>query len=183
MKRFVRGLVLTNTYARSSRWESDKYPADNVYAVAILRPLAPMQFATSLKLASSDPASMPADVKKLEEVIDALEKSASGLASLFAQPTDNFQIGVAEAMLFANNDALQKSLLDGAGTLVERMKQEPDLGKRADLAIRTVLNRVPRPDELQTIVGYMQRRNERPAEASQQVVWALLTSAEFRFNH
>ncbi len=183
MKRFVRGLVLTNTYARSSRWDGEKHPADNIYAVAILRPLAPMQFATSLKLAASDPTSMPADVKKLEERIDALEKSAGGLANLFAQPTDNFQIGVAEAMLFANNDAMQKSLLEGGGTLVDRMKQEPDLAKRADLAIRTVLSRMPRPDELQTIVGYLQRRQDRSAEASQQVVWALMTSAEFRFNH
>ncbi len=183
MKRFIRGLVLTNTYARSSRFEGGKHPADNVYAVAILRPLAPMQLATSLKLATSDPASFPADAKKLEDRIDALEKSAGGLANLFAQPTDNFQIGVAEAMLFANNEALQKSLLDGAGTLADRMKQEPDIAKRADLAIRTVFSRAPRQDELQTIVGYLQRRQERPAEACQQVVWALLTSAEFRFNH
>jgi hypothetical protein len=32
-------------------------------------------------------------------------------------------------------------------------------------------------------VGYLQRRQDRSAEACQQVVWALLTSAEFRFNH
>jgi hypothetical protein len=102
---------------------------------------------------------------------------------LFPQPGNNFQVGVAEAMLFANNEALQRSLLEGGGTLTERMTQEPDLTKRADLAVRTVLSRPGRQDELQALVAYMQRRQDRPDAACQQVVWALLTSAEFRFNH
>jgi Protein of unknown function (DUF1549)/Protein of unknown function (DUF1553) len=183
LKRLIRGLVLSKTYARSSRWDGEKLPEDRWFAVASVRPLAPMQLATSLKLATADPQSLPTERKKLEERIDAIEKNAAGLANLFPVITDNFQVGVAEAMLFANNEALQKSLLEGAGTLTERMKQEPDLAKRAELAVRTVLSRPARPNELQTLVGYMQRRQDRPAEACQQVVWALLTSAEFRFNH
>ncbi len=183
LKRLMRGLVLSNAYARSSRWDSDKLPDDRLFAVGSVRPLAPMQLATSLKLVTVDPQSLPRERKKLEERIDAIEKSASGLANLFPVISDNFQVGVAEAMLFANNEALQKSLLEGAGNLTERLKQEPDLTKRAELAVRTVLGRPARPDEVQALVGYMQRRQDRPAEACQQVVWALLTSAEFRFNH
>jgi hypothetical protein len=183
LKRLMRGLVLTNAYARSSRWESDKLPDERLFAIASIRPLAPMQLATSLKVATADPQALPTERKKLEERLEAIEKSASGIASLFAQPTDNFQIGVAEAMLFANNEALQKSLLEGGGTLTERMKLEPDLGKRADLAVRTVLSRAARQEELQALVGYMQRRQDRPDDANRQVVWALLTGAEFRFNH
>jgi Protein of unknown function (DUF1549)/Protein of unknown function (DUF1553) len=183
LRRVTRGLVLSNAYARASRWDNDKLPDERLFAVANVRPLAPMQLATSLKLATADPQTLPTERKKLEERLDAIEKSASGLANLFAQPTDNFQVGVAEAMLFANNEALQRSLLEGAGNLTERLKQEPDLTKRADLAIRTVLGRPARSDEIQALVGYMQRRQDRDAAACQQVVWALLTSAEFRFNH
>jgi uncharacterized protein DUF1549/uncharacterized protein DUF1553 len=180
LKRLARGLVLTKAYARSSRWEGEKLPEEKLFAVASVRPLAPMQMATSLKIATADPKTLASDVEKK---IESLEKSASGLANLFPQPTDNFQVGVAEAMLFANNEALQKSLLDGANTLTERMKAEPDMAKRADLAIRTVLSRPARQEEMQALISYMQRRQDRPAEACQQVVWALLTSAEFRFNH
>ncbi len=183
LKRMVRGLVLTKAYARSSRWDGDKLPDERLFAVASVRPLAPMQMATSLKVATTDPLSLPVERKNLEERLETLEKSGAGLANLFAQPTDNFQVGVAEAMLFANNEALQKSLVEGAGTLAERMKQEPDLTKRADLAVRTVLNRAARDNELAALIGYMQRRQDRPDAACQQVVWALLTSAEFRFNH
>jgi hypothetical protein len=183
LRRLTRGIVLSNAYARNSRWEGEKLPDERLFAVTNVRPLAPMQLATSLKLATADPQSMPADRKKLEERIEALERSASGQANLFAQPGENFQVGVAEAMLFANNEALQRSLLEGGGTLTDRMKQEPDLAKRADLAVRTVLSRPARQDELQSLVGYMQRRQDRPDAANQQVVWALITSAEFRFSH
>jgi Protein of unknown function (DUF1549)/Protein of unknown function (DUF1553) len=183
LRRLTRGIVLSNAYARSSRWDGDKVPDENLFAMAQVRALAPMQLATSLKLVTADPVTLPTDRKKLDEKLDAIEKSGAGIANLFAQPTDNFQIGVAEAMLFANNEALQKSLLEGAGTLTERMKQEPDLAKRATLAVRTVLGRSPRSEETAALVGYMERRQDRPAAACQQVVWALLTSAEFRFNH
>jgi hypothetical protein len=183
MKRTIRGLVLSNAYARSSRWEGEKFPDERLFAVATVRPLAPMQMATSLKLVTADPQTMPADRKKLEERIEAIEKNASGIANLFPQPTDNFQVGVAEAMLFANNEALQKSLLEGSSNLTERLRQETDLTKRAELAVRTVLGRPGRTDEIGALVGYMQRRQDRPEAACQQIVWALLTSAEFRFNH
>ena len=191
LKRLARGLVLTNTYARSSRWEAEKLPDDRLFAVASVRPLAPMQLATSLKIATADPKSFSAPPQgegpgvraEFDKKIEAVEKSAAGLANLFPQPNDSFQVGVAEAMLFANNEALQKTLLEGANSLVDRMTKEPDLLKRSELAIRTVLSRPAREDEVQALVGYMQRRQDRPDAACQQVVWALLTSAEFRFNH
>src|ERR1019366_8738986 len=97
LRRLIRGLVLSNAYARSSRWDGDKLPDERLFAVANVRPLAPMQMATSLKLATADPLALPAERRKLDERLDAVEKSASGLASLFAQPGDNYQVGVAEA--------------------------------------------------------------------------------------
>jgi hypothetical protein len=180
LKRLVRGLVLTKTYARSSRWETEKYPDERLFAVASVRALAPTQMATSLKIATDDPKSFATEVEKR---IEAIERSASGLTNLFAQPTDRFQVGVAEAMLFANNEGLQKSLLDGPNALPAILAKEPDLTKRTDLAVRTVLSRPARPEDVQALVSYMQRRQDRPDAGCQQVVWALLTSAEFRFNH
>ena len=86
-------------------------------------------------------------------------------------------------MLFANNEKMMAELLGGPGTLPAKMKELPELENRADLAVRTLLGRVPRADELQALTEYMRRRTDRPEAACQQVVWALLTSAEFRFNH
>jgi hypothetical protein len=139
-----------------------------------------MQMAASLKIVTADPKSLATDIEKR---IEAIEKDASGLANLFAQPSDRFQVGVAEAMLFANNEALQKSLLDGPNALPAILAKEADATQRAELAVRIVLGRPARAEEVEALVSYMQRRQDRPDAASQQVVWALLTSAEFRFNH
>ena len=180
LRRLVRGLVLTNAYARGSRWESGEPPAEKLFAVGQVRPLTPMQIAVSLRVATADPEALAKDAKKLE----ALEKAAARLASLFPQPGDNFQVGASEAMLFANNEAMLRELLaDTPGALVHRLKQVTDLDKRADLAVRAVLSRPARPDEIKALTEYMRGRGGRPVEACQQAVWALLASAEFRFNY
>jgi hypothetical protein len=183
LRRLVRGLVRSNAYARSSRWEGEKAPPEQLFAVAPARALTPMQMAVSLRLATLDPQSLPPDPAELEKRLEAIEKTSDNLASLFPRPGDNFQVGVGEAMLFANNEGLQKQLLDGKDTLVARLLQVPEIEKRAELAVRTVLGRPGQPNELKALAEYLQRRQDRPEAGCQQVVWALLTSAEFRFNH
>jgi hypothetical protein len=46
-----------------------------------------------------------------------------------------------------------------------------------------VLGRSARPNELQVLSEYMRRREDRAAAGCEQMVWALVASAEFRFNH
>jgi hypothetical protein len=186
LRRLARGLVLSNAYARGSRWEGKKAPDERLFAVAQARALTPMQMAVSLRLATTDPQALPKERAELEKRLEAVAKSVDHLAALFPRPGDNFQVGVSEAMLFANNLTLQKELLEGNGTLVARMVQVTAADKRAELAVRTVLGRAPSANELKVLTEYLARREGegKSAEAGcQQVVWALLTSAEFRFNH
>jgi hypothetical protein len=183
LRRLMRGLVFTNAYARGNRWEGDKLPPEELFAVAQVRPLTPAQMSMALKLATTDQAALPAAGDDLEKRLAALEKSAEAWASFFPQPADNFQVGVSEAMLFANNVSLQKGLLEGNDSLAAQLAAEPDLARRADLAVRAILCRPARPDEIQALTEYLRRRADRDQAACQQVVWALLTSAEFRFNH
>jgi hypothetical protein len=183
LRRLLPGLVLSNAYARGSRWEGDKLPPEELFAVAQARALTPMQMATSLKLATSDQASLPSEKDALDKRLAALEKSAESWATFFPQPGDNFQVGVGEALLFANNQNLQKELLERSDSLAVKLKAEPDLARRADLAVRAVLCRPGRVDEIQALTDYLRRRADRDEAGCQQIVWALLTSAEFRFNH
>jgi hypothetical protein len=183
LRRVIRGIVLSNAYARSSRWEGDKQPADKYFAVAQVRALTPMQMAVSLKLAVADQKSLGSDPAESEKRLESLEKSAEGITRHFPQPGDNFQVSVSEAMLFGNNESLQKELLEGNDRLSKLLLQEPDMTKRAELAIRSVLGRPARGEETQAIAAYLLQRQDRAEAACQQVVWALLTSAEFRFNH
>jgi hypothetical protein len=186
LRRLIRGLVLSHAYARSSRWESGTLPAPQLFAVARVRPLTPMQLATSLRLATADPAGFQADLKPgdFEKRIEGLENSARGFAVLIEQPRDDFQVSVSEALLFSNSDRIQKEFLaDGGDRLLGRLQQIKDQRQLIDMAVGTVLSRPPSDDEVKLLGDYLSRRAERRGEACRQIVWALLTSAEFRFNY
>jgi hypothetical protein len=186
LRRLIRGLVLSRAYARSSRWEGSKTPDPQLFAVANLRPLTPMQLATSLYLVTTDPARFPAGMKAdaFDKQVEGLENRGRGFAGNIEQPRGNFQIGVGEALLFSNNERVQQEFLaDGRDRLVGRLVQVKDRKELIDLAVRTVLARPPRAEENKVLSEYLGKRQDRPVEACRQVVWALLTGPEFRFNH
>ena len=176
LRRLVRGIVLSNTYARSSRQPEKEAPDEKLFAVARVRPLTPAQMGASLKIASVDPATLK------DDRIDAVARSG-GLENFFPPLVDNFQVGVAEAMLFANNDKLEKELFNGSDSLAVRLAKESTSAKRAELAVRSVLSRPATTDEIEAIGSYLDRRTDRSAAAYRQVIWALLATSEFRFNH
>ena len=183
LRRLIRGMVLSKTYALDSRWDGDKQPEPETFAVARARLLTPRQLATSLKLATADPGTLGAALS-LEQQLEAIEKNAAGLAALLPNAAASGTVGVGEALLFTNSETIQKECLsDEHGRLVARLLKIDDLEKRADAAVRAVLSRPSRPDEVTALVNYLRRRPDRPSAAVQQVVWALLTSSEFRFNH
>jgi hypothetical protein len=181
----VRGLVLSKAYARSSRNDGKQPPARS-FAVARLRAMTPMQLAASLRIATADPDQL-GDKTKPEEVerrLEQFENSARGFADLIEQPRDDFQISVTEALLFSNSDRLQREMLaDGRDRLVGKLKETKTPEEAVEVAFRNVLTRAPDAEEKKALVAYLAERRDRPAEAYRQMVWALLTSAEFRFNY
>jgi hypothetical protein len=186
LRRLTRGLLLSRAYARASRWENGEAPRPQLFAVARLRALSPMQLASSLRLATSDPQMLSASLKsaELERRVQSLEDSARGFAALIEQPREDFQIGASEALLFSNNDRVQKEFLaDTSDRLLGRLKQMKYSEEAIDLAVRCILCRPPRPEEKKAMSDFIVRRSDRPADAYRQLVWALLTSGEFRFNY
>ncbi len=183
LRRLVRGIALSQTYSRDSKWAGDKQPAPETFAVARARLLTPLQLATALKLTTIDPETLTAGAD-FEKKLEGIEKSAGGLVSQLPVSATETQVGVTEALLFTNSDTIQKECLaEGNDRLVTRLLKVDNLEQRADLAVRAVLSRPSQPDEAKLLADYLRRRADRPAAAVQQVVWALLTSAEFRFNH
>jgi hypothetical protein len=186
LRRLIRGLVLSRAYGRDSRWEKGDAPRPTLFAVARVKPLTPMQLAVSLRLAVTDPQTFAATLKpeEFDKRLQGVEASAAGFARLFDQPGDDFQVGVSEALLFSNGDRIQKELLtDGGDRLLNRLQQLKNGDEAIELAVRTILCRPPREEERKVLVEYLRQRADRPAEARRQMVWALLTSAEFRFNY
>jgi len=185
LNRLVRGVVLSKTYSRSSKTDSESPPGAQYFAVAQLKPLTPLQLATSLKLATQDPATFhglsPAD---LDKKIDAAEKSSRGLANLVAQPTDDFQIGVGEALVFSNSDILTREYLaEGKDSLLAKLKSEKDVKAGVELMVKSFLGRAPTPVESEALAAFVTKRSANPTEAYRQAMWALATCPEFRFNY
>ncbi|HZW31748.1 MAG TPA: DUF1553 domain-containing protein, partial [Isosphaeraceae bacterium] len=186
LRRLIRGLVLSRAYARSSQWDGAEAPRPSLFAVAAVRPLTPRQLAGSLRLAVADPASLPAGLEpaELEKRIETLEDSARALATALTTSGGDSQIGVAEALLFSNGKRIAQDLLaDGPGRLVTRLKQTAAPAEQIDLAVRNVLARPADDEDRRILAAYLAQRTDRPEDACQQVLWALLTCSEFRFNH
>jgi hypothetical protein len=186
LRRLERGLVLSQAYSRTSRWEGETVPRPYLFAVARVRPLSPPQLAASLRLATTDPATLQAPLKpeEIEKRIEALEAGARGLADLFEQPREDFQIGVGEALVFSNSDRIQRELLaDGGDRLIGRLKEMKDPHQVIDTAVRAVLSRPPTAEEVKALGEYLAKREDRRVEACRQMLWALLASSEFRFNY
>jgi hypothetical protein len=186
LRRLIRGLVLSRAYARDTRWDGAEPPRPSLFAVAVVRPLTPMQLACSLRIATADPAGLPADLKpaELEKRLEALEDGARSLAAVLHSASGDAQIGVAEALFFSNGKRIPQDLLaDGDGRLVGRLERIAAPTEQIDLAIRTILTRPPDDEDRRVLGAYFAERTDRPEEACRQVVWALLTCAEFRFNH
>ncbi len=186
LRRLIRGLVLSRAYARDTRWDGEEPPRPSLFAVAIVRPLTPMQLACSLRLATADPASLSADLNpaELEKRLLALEEGARAMGAVLLASSGDSQIGVAEALFFSNGKRIPKDLLsDGEGHLVSRLKQIAEPAEQIELAVRNVLSRTPDDEDRRLLGAYLTERTDRPEDACRQVVWALLTCAEFRFNH
>jgi hypothetical protein len=184
LRRLIHGLVSTRTYARSSRWESGEPPAPELFAVAGIRPLSPLQWGVSQRLASNPaglhgPAVGPPEAA--EKQLEKLEVEAQKAFGQMIEPArDDLQIGVGESLKLSNDPAMLKLTGDA---LVPALLKLPDRKAQIDEAVWTVLSRPPTAAEHELLGAFLERRKDRPADALSQVVWALLNSPEFRFNH
>ncbi|MDP1799481.1 MAG: DUF1549 domain-containing protein [Planctomycetaceae bacterium] len=186
-KRLVRGIVLSEAYARSSEWTaSTSVPESSIYAVAAIRPLTPRQLGLSLQLAVSNPASYETvlDAAKWSPSRNNLENAGNGWAGNFEQPTEHFQVSATESLFFSNAERVQNDLLrDSSDRLVGVVKMQTDRDAGIQIAYRVVLSRAPSEEELNAFRGFLTQRENRSVAGWQQAVWALITSPEFRFNY
>ena len=80
-------------------------------------------------------------------------------------------------------NVIAEFLADSGDRLVGRMKAAKEPKEAIELAVRSTLCRPPTDEEYKVMGEYLQRRGDRPVPAYQQLVWALITSSEFRFNY
>jgi hypothetical protein len=138
--------------------------------------------------AGDDDAAMRARACEIEDrTFDQLKKNLAAFVRAYAaapgQPQEDF-FATADQALFAAYDGLINGWIAPAGGNVsERMIRETDPAKAALDLYQTVLARLPTAEESADVVRILNERAANKPTAVQELVWGLLTSAEFRFNH
>jgi hypothetical protein len=187
LKHLVRGIVLSDAYARDSVWTSEtESPAPDLFARAVPRPLTPRQFGLALAIATFHPERLPG-MEKPDDWSGRrgdFENEANGFAREVEIPEDEFQVSVDEALLFSNGDRIANDYLrDGGDRLVGALAAMEDGDALVTTAFECTLSRLPSEEERTAFKTYLGDRGDRRTAAIQQLAWALVTSPEFRFNH
>ena len=137
----------------------------------------------------ADPAKRAARAKQIEQVVhDKLKENVGLFVKLFGsgagQPQDDFFATVDQALFLTNGGKVQEWLAPSEGNLVDRLSKLPEPEPLAEELYLSVLTRRPSELEIDRVTEYMAQRPEAErTAAATELVWALLTSAEFRFNH
>lgn len=191
LRHLIRGIVLSQTYSRSSRWTSQSPPpAAQSFAVAASRALTPRQLGASLLIACRSAESWPTVEQTRQQPEDwlkrrtDLENQANGWMREFEQPGEDFQIAVDEALFFSNNQRVQTDLLrDGGDRITGSLKAAETPQLMARQLWRIVYSRDPDDEELQAATNWLTGADEQQLPRIQSLVWAVLAGTEFRFNH
>ena len=187
LKWLVRELCLSKTYQRSSLAPSGEPPARS-FAVAQLKPLTPEVLAFSLHQATGNTGVQRTKLgKNLTEAAlsQAVSRDVAPMLATFAgEPgkPQQFEPTLVQALFFANSAVVKNWTLprgDNLTTRLEKLKDE----QVAEEAYLSVLTRLPSEEEKKDVMAYIKTPNKARATAMQELVWALMMSAEFRFNH
>ena len=173
LKRLIRAMVSSRAYQLDSRWdEASPKPDADSFAVARLRPLTRRQLAASLLIATGTNSPGQLDQEKIASLASALDPRIAA-----------FQSSADEALFLSNSPTVQKLFKVEGDNLAGRLAKISDANRLVEEAIRTIFGRDPRPEEGQELAAWIKSQAGDQSQTCEQLVWALATSAEFRFNH
>jgi len=122
-----------------------------------------------------------------EQVHEKLKANVGQFITLFGaaagQPQDDFFSTVDQALFVANGGPIRGWLNPSGNNLTARLQNEQDANALAEELYLSVLTRRPSETESHDVEDYLSSRGEERTQAIQEMIWALLASAEFRFNH
>ena len=126
------------------------------------------------------------EVRILEARInEKLRGKVGPFVSLFGQEPGQpatFQSTVHQALFLTNGGVLAEWLKPGGNNLTERLSKTKPPSDVADQLYLTVLTRRPTDEEKQQVAAYWEAGKDDRGAAAREMVWALLTSSEFRFS-
>ncbi|MCC6234489.1 MAG: DUF1553 domain-containing protein [Verrucomicrobiales bacterium] len=162
VRRLLRGLVLSRPYALLPAPRT----APEAFAGALERPLAAEQIARSWRVAAGF---TPAD--------DALRRAV--IAAFPDVLPREYQSSFQQAQFLAHSPALAGLLNPAPDSTLTRLAAIPETRPRVHEAFLAVYGRPPGPEEAAQAIAFLEQTSRPPAESTRDLLWALLTNAEF----
>lgn len=184
----------------------------NRFELASLKPLTPEQLCWTIfkvtavydryhaqELAELDKASPLTDEQKQNPAVlaerqqqleqrtwDKLKSNIAAYASLYGgapgQPQTDFYASADQALFTSNGGSINSWIAPAGGNATERVIKASDPNLAAEELYLGILTRMPTPEETADVTAYLASRPDR-SKAAMELVWGLISSAEFRFNH
>lgn len=98
------------------------------------------------------------------------------------QPQNDFYASPDQALFTSNGGAINSWVAPSGGNATERIINATDSRVTAEELYLGILTRMPTEDEVADVTSFLASRPDR-SQAAKELVWGLLSSAEFRFNH
>lgn len=190
----------------TTKWTQD-------FSVANLKPLTPEQMCWSIlrvtgiydrqraaedaelnkkaplsEEAKKDPAQLAARAAEVEQrTFDKLKGNVGAFVNVYGagtgQPQGDFFATADQALFAANGGVFTSWASPAGGNVTERIIAQADPKLAAQDLYLTVFVRMPTDAEVNSVTAYLAGRPQDRAVAAQELVWAMLTSAEFRFGY
>ncbi len=189
VKWLLREIALSRTYQRSSEAPAGGEPSPDRYLAAAPRPLSPEQFAYAVlqatgftdaeRLALGKGATDAAVEAKQAPHVQAFRRRFGAAAG---EPEDGSAATLDQALFLKHGGTVRGLTAPRAGNTADRVLKAAGPAAAADELFLSVLTRYPTADERREAAAFLTAGGGGPAAVAE-LEWALLTSAEFRFNH
>ena len=118
------------------------------------------------------------------QLVQQLESPLAEFGRLYGgQEMGDFQASVNQALFFANAPAVNGWVQPAGGNLAGRVISQADPAAVADEVYVSVLSRSPTDEEKRELTDLLKARSADKPQAVCEIIWGLLSSNEFRFNH
>lgn len=207
LRYLFRELALTKTYQRQSHVSPDaRLPEKNLYGMGLLKPLTPEQLAWSMMQATGVTTAtlegLQAKQRKVDEKKktklaedplwqeEALHDALKGNVTTFVRTfgivgaqTTRFDASADQALFLLNGTTIQAWLSPSGNRLTARLKRLKQPSAIAEELYLAVFSRFPTETEIKQVSEFLKSNPKYSDQDLQQLVWAALSSDEFRFNH
>ena len=180
VKRLIRTLCNTKAYqldSRAARRGKAKSPAPETFARALDKPLTAEQLFRTLLVATGNQADQDGKIAGLSER-DLRYAFIAQFPDLF--PAE-YNATLSQAMFLSNSPLFDQLLAPRGDNLAARLTAENNTETRVRRAFDAVFAREPDREELRECMTYLAARS--PEAGVKQLLWAMLSSAEFQLNH